>query len=114
MEAERRVKLDEIAEKQRRRMQEIEERSRENGLARPSDRPRPVDEAVATPAAVAVAAAPTSGKYVPKFRRAGADAPPTEALPSTDRWRCDDHRPFGGTGARWSSSSSSRIPQRGG
>lgn len=106
--------MDEMAEKQRLREQEIEERRRASeGLARPSDGSRTSVAAVAAPAAAAaaVATAPTPGKYVPKFRRGGGEAPPpAEPQPSNDRWR-NDRRPFGGTAPRWSSS---RIPQRGG
>ncbi|KAL1833496.1 hypothetical protein ACET3Z_003147 [Daucus carota] len=123
-EAEHRAKMDEIAEKQRRREQEVEEKRRSELLARSSEIPiaaRPME----TPAAPEVApvlpavAAPAPGKYVPRFRRAEAQAPP----PEPDRWgsgRQDDRAPPPG-GDRWRSGggqrqpwTSSRIPPRGG
>ncbi|KAK6911617.1 Proteasome component (PCI) domain [Dillenia turbinata] len=141
-EAERRAKLDEIAEKQRQRELELEEkeRSRRESLLwrssdsapRPSETPtggRLVEPAPAAPAAVAAvaAAAPTPGKYVPRYRRTegSGQAPPMESdrwgsryedrtSQSTDRWRNDDRRPsFGSGGGSRSTWSSSRIPPRG-
>ncbi|KAF3449232.1 hypothetical protein FNV43_RR09960 [Rhamnella rubrinervis] len=121
-EAERRAKLDEIAEKQRQREREAEEKEklrREQLLGRstaaaaeiPST--RPVEP-------VAAAAAPSPGKYVPKFRRQNAEgsgqAPPEpdrwgSSRPDDrlsqpgDRWRSDDRRPsLGGSRSSWSSS----------
>lgn len=105
--------MDEIAEKQKQRLREIEEKAerekREALLGRPAEpalRPyeppvRPVDPGTAAPAAAA--AAPAPGKYVPKFRRGGgetAGAPPPEA----DRWGNSGSRP---DGDRWDRNSSS-------
>lgn len=122
-EAEHRAKLDEIAEKQRRREQEVEEKRTSKALARYSELPvvsRPL-ETPATPEVAPVApavAAPAPGKYVPRFRQA-AQAPP----PEPDRWgsgRQNDQTPppvgdrwRGGGGQRqpWTSS---RTPPRGG
>ncbi|TYI16249.1 hypothetical protein ES332_A08G242600v1 [Gossypium tomentosum] len=95
-EAEHRAKMDEIAEKQRQRERELEEKERlrreallgraPEGISRPSELPagsRTTEPVVATPAAAA--AAPTTGKYVPKFRlrpESSGPAPPSEP----DRW----------------------------
>lgn len=120
-EAERRAKLDEIAEKQRQRERELEEKEklrREALLGRPTEVPpkpsepptggRPLEPGSAAPAAAAAAAAPASGKYVPKFRRergeSAVQAPPLEPdrwgsrgapNPESDRWgsRQDDRPP---------------------
>jgi translation initiation factor 3 subunit A len=127
---ERQAKLDEILEKQRQREREIEEKAerekREALLGRPAEpalRPyeppaRPLESGAAPAAAAAATAAP--GKYVPKFRRGGADttrAPPPEAdrwgnsgsKPDGDRW--DRNSSFGSGGGSRSSStwSSSRV-----
>ncbi|CAM8914744.1 unnamed protein product [Rhodiola kirilowii] len=89
-EAERRAKLDEIAEKQRQREREIEERARlqkETLLGRATE-PKPFDlggvrpaepQTTAPPATAAASAAPAPGKYVPKHRRAevSSQAPPS-------------------------------------
>ncbi|KAL6008136.1 hypothetical protein ACLOJK_033642 [Asimina triloba] len=146
-EAERRAKLDEIAERQRQRERELEEKERlrrEALLGRPSEplaRPaeqangtRPVELPVAAVASAALLSAPTSGKYVPKFKRERSDSSSTTAVAAppegdhrwsrhddrlpvtTDRWRSDDRsRPAAFSGSRSSSSSwgSSRIPPRG-
>lgn len=124
-EAEKKAKLDKIAEIQRQREQEIEERRKANeGLARPSEvsgGSRPLEAAPApTAAPAAAAAAPTPGKYVPRFRRAEGQAPP----PEPDRWgsgRQDDRAlppPGGdrwrGSGGQRQSWGASRIPPRGG
>lgn len=125
-EAEKRARLDRIAEIQRQREQEIEERRKASeGLARPelSGGSRPLEAPPApTVAPAAAAAAPAPGKYVPRFRRAEGQAPP----PEPDRWgsgRQDDRAPPPG-GDRWrgggsgggqrQSWGSSRIPPRGG
>ncbi|XP_077214480.1 eukaryotic translation initiation factor 3 subunit A-like [Tasmannia lanceolata] len=131
-EAERKAKLDEIAERQRQREKELEEKERlrrEALLGRTSEPPsRLVEHANGAARTVepvaAAAAAPTAGKYVPKFRREKPDSsgapPPPEAdkwgrpddrpPPPTDRWRADDRRSSGGGGPRSSSSwGSSRI-----
>ncbi|KAG4189123.1 hypothetical protein ERO13_A08G207600v2 [Gossypium hirsutum] len=95
-EAEHKAKMDEIAEKQRQRERELEEKERlrreallgraPEGISRPSELPagsRTTEPVVATPAAAA--AAPTTGKYVPKFRlrpESSGPAPPSEP----DRW----------------------------
>ncbi|WJX79173.1 Eukaryotic translation initiation factor 3 subunit A [Trifolium repens] len=130
---ERQAKLDEILEKQRQREREIEEKAerekREALLGRPAEpalRPyeppaRPLESGAAPAAAAAAASAP--GKYVPKFRRGGADtarAPPPEAdrwgnsssKPDADRW--DRNTSFGGgsrSSSTWSSSRVSRDRQ---
>ncbi|XP_075486556.1 eukaryotic translation initiation factor 3 subunit A-like [Primulina tabacum] len=110
--AERKAKLDEIAEKQRQRELELEEkeRLRREELLRgsapapsrtePSVMSHPVEAAPAP-----IAAAPSAGVYVPRFRRASAEgggggqAPP----PETDKWstgrRMDDRAPQ--FGDRW-------------
>ncbi|KAF5202802.1 Eukaryotic translation initiation factor 3 subunit a [Thalictrum thalictroides] len=133
-EAERKAKLDEIAEKQKQREREVEERARREREAQlgkfsePPIVPRPAET---------VAAAPSSGKYVPRHlreripitaaaapepeRRASRPAPDAErwARPapeadrSTDRWRTssDDRRPppsSGTGGSKPSTWSSSR------
>ncbi|KAK5813615.1 hypothetical protein PVK06_029066 [Gossypium arboreum] len=95
-EAEHKAKMDEIAEKQRQRERELEEKERlrreallgraPEGISRPSELPagsRTTEPVVVTPAAAA--AAPTTGKYVPKFRlrpESSGPAPPSEP----DRW----------------------------
>ncbi|KAE8728469.1 Eukaryotic translation initiation factor 3 subunit A [Hibiscus syriacus] len=88
-EAERRGKLDEIAEKQRQRERELEEKERlrreallgnsNEGLSRPSELPFKLSTEPGV-----VAPAPSSGKYVPRFRREKTEssAPPSEP----DRW----------------------------
>ncbi|KAL9667514.1 hypothetical protein QQ045_001875 [Rhodiola kirilowii] len=126
-EAERKAKLDEIAEKQRQREREIEERARleREALLGKATQPKPFDLGSAQPvepqtaapasATAAAAAAPTAGKYVPKHRRVegSSQAPPSEPdrwVPGRgddrggDRWRNDrgaSSRPT----APWSSSS---------
>ncbi|KAF3449639.1 hypothetical protein FNV43_RR10370 [Rhamnella rubrinervis] len=139
-EAERRAKLDEIAEKQRQREKEAEEkeRLRREGLfgrstaAAEIPSTQPVEPGPAAPSAIAATAAattaaPTSGKYVPRFRLQNAEGSGQAAPPEpdrwgsrrqddrppqpTDRWRSDDRRPsFGGSRSSWSSS---RNPPRG-
>ncbi|KAJ4982275.1 hypothetical protein NE237_033112 [Protea cynaroides] len=139
-EAERLAKLDEIAERQRKREKELEEKERlmkETVLGRSAEPPtRPAEPAVGghQPEPIAVAATPSSGRYVPKFRRerqeGSGGAPPPESdrwgsrqddrpPQSSDRWRSgdnrEDHRPaFGSGGSRSSTWSSSRINPRGG
>ncbi|KAF7804556.1 Eukaryotic translation initiation factor 3 subunit A [Senna tora] len=130
-EAERLAKLAEIAEKQRQRERELEEKEkqrREALLGRTSEAamkpteppPRPLDSGSTAPAAAA--AAPTPGKYVPKFRREGATAaaPPENdrwTNPSSrldgDKWRSDDRRPAFGAGGGSRSSSSWSSSRRG-
>ncbi|XVF05993.1 hypothetical protein REPUB_Repub06bG0009600 [Reevesia pubescens] len=130
-EAEHKAKMDEIAEKQRQREQELEEKERlrreallgrsTEGLSRPSELPaglRTTEPGVAAPAA---AAAPSSGKYVPRFRRerpeSSGPAPPSEP----DRWvkpapSESDQRPAAGSRApppqsdRWTSGSRGLPP----
>ncbi|XP_058107148.1 eukaryotic translation initiation factor 3 subunit A isoform X2 [Magnolia sinica] len=138
--AERKAKLDEIAERQRQREKELEEKERlrrEALLGRPSELlMRPTEQAngphPSEPvAAKASAATPSTGKYVPRFRREKTEssgaAPPSEpdrwsrhddrSAQSGDRWRGDEHRTAfsGGSGPRSSSSTwgSSRNPPRG-
>ena len=95
-EAERKAKLDEIAEKQRQRERELEEKERlrkqqilAGDAARPSETPdRPQPEAVQV-VAPAAAAAPAPGKYVPRhLREKTAEVPrSTQAPPAeSDRW----------------------------
>eukprot|EP00268_Persea_americana_P000327 TRINITY_DN1011_c0_g1_i2.p1 TRINITY_DN1011_c0_g1~~TRINITY_DN1011_c0_g1_i2.p1 ORF type:complete len:963 (+),score=228.16 TRINITY_DN1011_c0_g1_i2:352-3240(+) len=131
-EAERKAKLDEIAERQRQREKELEEKERlrkESLLGRSLDMPlQQVDHAngarPSEPVAdAASAAAPASGKYVPKFLRGRTEGPGVAPPPepdrwgrsdnrppqSSDRWRSDDRKPsFSGTGggsrSSWSSS----------
>lgn len=136
-EAERRAKLDEIAEKQRQRERELEEKERlrrEALLGKSTEAPpkavelpsggRPLESGA--PAAAAAAVAPAPGKYVPRFKREGPGlAAPAEpdrwgkhddrAAPAGDRWRGDDRKSgFGGaTGQRSSTWSSTRYPSRG-
>ncbi|KAJ7977898.1 Eukaryotic translation initiation factor 3 subunit A [Quillaja saponaria] len=133
-EAERKAKLDEIAERQRQRELELEEKERLRreallrGSAEVSSRPNeppPPDSRPVEP--VAAAPSPAPEKYVPRFRRSegsGQAPPPSEPdrwgrnrsddRPSqpSDKWRSDDRRPsFGGSPrSTWSSS---KIPPRG-
>ncbi|KAL6563874.1 hypothetical protein OROHE_005114 [Orobanche hederae] len=100
-EAERKAKLDEIAEKQRQRERELEEKGRqwkEEILAKSSASPLRTDVSAAAPSAQ-----PT-GKYVPRFKRVAADSggpvpTPVQTPPETDKWssgsRLDDR------GDRW-------------
>ncbi|KAI0495813.1 hypothetical protein KFK09_022118 [Dendrobium nobile] len=131
-EAERKAKLDEIAEKQRQREKELEEKDRlikEALRGRNIDPlPRPADSgaglrSVEPAGAAAAAAPPSAGKYVPRFRREGAAAPPAEPdkrhghddRPSqtSDRWRSDDRdRRSSFTGSRLPSSSTSWSSSR--
>lgn len=137
-EAERKAKLDEIAEKQRQRERELEEKDRkwrEEVLGRAAAvSPRPVEipsaahpaepaSAAPPPAAPAAATSQSSGKYVPKFKRMQADGAP-QAPPEADRWGVgnkmddrppqpsdrwrDDRRPNYGGGASRPTWSSSR------
>ncbi|CAI9760741.1 unnamed protein product [Fraxinus pennsylvanica] len=102
-EAERKAKLDEIAEKQRQREQELEEKERqrrEELLGRsnavpvrhtePSTMARPAEAAPVAPAS----AAASLGKYVPRFKRASAEGGGQAPPPETDKWtsgrRSDD------------------------
>ncbi|KAL2485245.1 Eukaryotic translation initiation factor 3 subunit A [Abeliophyllum distichum] len=138
-EAERKAKLDEIAEKQRQRERELEEKERQrreellgkpssgpSRLADPSAMSRPVEAAPTATAPAAAAAAPTSGKYVPRFKRVAAEErgvqpPPAEndwwgsgnrmddrPTQHSDRWRDDRKTSFGGgppkSTSTWSSS----------
>ncbi|GMH20517.1 hypothetical protein Nepgr_022358 [Nepenthes gracilis] len=117
-EAEHRAKMDEIAEKQRQRERELDEkeRIRREQLRGRSTEPTIMpsgplgaahpDLGIIAPAAAAPSPAP--GKYVPRFKRqsegAAAQAPTPEPdrwgsgrhddRPS-DRWRSDDSRSFG-------------------
>ncbi|CAI8614478.1 unnamed protein product [Vicia faba] len=127
--AEHQAKLDEMAERRRKREQEIEEKAerekREALLGRPTEpamRPyeppaRPLES---RPAVAVASAVPAPGKYVPKFRRAGAETT-AAAPPEGDRWGNSGSRPDGdrwergtsfGGGSRssssWSSSRNSR------
>ncbi|KAK8506807.1 hypothetical protein V6N13_052167 [Hibiscus sabdariffa] len=95
-EAEHKAKMDEIAEKQRQRERELEEKERlrreallgrsAEGLSRPSEIPagsRTTEPGVVAPAAAA--AAPSPGKYVPRFRRERPESS-GPAPPEPDRW----------------------------
>ncbi|XP_077222344.1 eukaryotic translation initiation factor 3 subunit A-like [Tasmannia lanceolata] len=130
-EVERKAKLDEIAERQRQREKELEEKERlrrEALMGRSSEPPpRVAEPAIAARPAEAIAAtasaAPTAGKYVPRFRREkvenGAAPPPEpdrwgrqEERPpqSTDSWRADDRRSSGFGGPRSASTWGSSRP----
>ncbi|XP_020706128.1 eukaryotic translation initiation factor 3 subunit A-like [Dendrobium catenatum] len=134
-EAERKAKLDEIAEKQRQREEELEEKERLrkealrgrnlDPLPRPADSGTGLRSVEPPPAAAAAAAAapPSAGKYVPRFRREGAAAPPAEPdkrhghddrpAQTSDRWRSDDRdRRSSFTGSRLPSSSTSWSSSR--
>ncbi|KAG5582905.1 hypothetical protein H5410_053532 [Solanum commersonii] len=118
-EADRKAKLDAIAEKQRQRELELEEKKRlerEEVLGKsmpvslePSTVGRPAEAGATAPAATA--AAPTPGKFVPRFRREKIDVAGQAPPPETDRWssggRRDERNSFGG-GSRTSWSSSRR------
>lgn len=118
-EAEHRAKLDEYAERQRRREQELEERERlrkeailrgtTDVPARPSELPgtgsiAPAAAAAAPAPAATASAAPAANKYVPKFRRSETSGQaPLPAEP--ERWgsgRHDDRGPPP-SNDRWSS-----------
>lgn len=100
-EAELKAKQDEIYEKQKQREKELEEKKRqqiEEVLGRyPAAAPaRPTENPVVSRTAEAgLASAPTTGKYMPRFKRASREsaAPPPQPRPAeTDRWgsRADD------------------------
>jgi translation initiation factor 3 subunit A len=110
-EAERKAKLDAIAEKQRLREIELEEKakaSREKllkgseAVRAPDSTPvaQPPQESAAAPAAAAAAAAPTPNKYVPKFKLRGDSSSsssgsqrPTDVRPrDEDRWGSREER----------------------
>uniref|UniRef100_A0A0V0I2K2 Putative ovule protein n=1 Tax=Solanum chacoense TaxID=4108 RepID=A0A0V0I2K2_SOLCH len=133
-EAERQAKLDEIAEKQRLRLIELEEkvrREKEEGLRKPAVLPmpaeppalgRPTELGGAAPVPAAAAATPAAGKYVPRHLRGNVDAAGQAPPPETDRWGGtgskpddrpswrDERKPtsFGSSGSRTSWSSSRR------
>lgn len=75
----------------------------------PSTIGRPSEAGATAPAATA--AAPTPGKFVPRFRREKIDVAGQSPPPETDRWssggRRDERNSFGG-GSRTSWSSSRR------
>ncbi|EOY11582.1 hypothetical protein SCA6_003314 [Theobroma cacao] len=112
-EAEHKAKMDEIAEKQRQRERELEEKERQrreallgrstDGLSRPSE--LPAGSRATEPGVAAPAAAPTAGKYVPRFLRerteSSGPAPPSEP----DRWV----KPTPSESDRWTGGS--RAPQ---
>lgn len=105
--------MDEIAEKQRQRERELEEKEkkrREEVLGKSTIlSPRPADlssaarpsEPASTPPATG--AAPTAGKYVPRFKRQQPEGAAAQAPPEADRWgggsRADDRPPQ--PGDRW-------------
>ncbi|XP_068668190.1 eukaryotic translation initiation factor 3 subunit A-like [Aristolochia californica] len=133
-EVERRAKLDEIAEKQRQREREAEEKEkarREALLGRSIEAPARHAEPSSGARPVEASAAPTAGKYVPRFRRDRAEgsvaAPPAEPErwgarqdegppQASDKWRSEDRRPsaFGGprSSSSWTSSRASRGSER--
>ncbi|XP_043689325.1 eukaryotic translation initiation factor 3 subunit A-like [Telopea speciosissima] len=130
-EAERLAKLNEIAEKQRKREKELEEKERlmKGRVAEPPTRPaeHPAGARQPEPIAVAPAAASSTGKYVPRFMRERQEVPGAAPPPepdrwvkqddrppqSSDRWRSDDRR-YSSGGSRPSTWSASRISPRGG
>lgn len=79
------------------------------GPLEPSTVGRPSEAGATAPAATA--AAPTPGKFVPRFRREKIDVAGEAPPPETDRWssgvRREERNSFGG-GSRTSSSSSRR------
>ncbi|NP_001311594.1 eukaryotic translation initiation factor 3 subunit A [Nicotiana tabacum] len=100
-EAERQAKLDEIAEKQRRRMLELEEKEKREReeilrkstavLPKPAEpptlgRPAELGGAAPIPAAAATAPTPGPGKYVPKHLRTKMDGAGQAPPPETDKW----------------------------
>ncbi|XP_062191980.1 eukaryotic translation initiation factor 3 subunit A-like [Phragmites australis] len=104
--AERKAKLDAIAAKQQQRERELEEKEKQRReallRAEPTRAPdvapvvQPVREPVAAP--VPSAAAPTPGKYVPKFKRGGdsSSAGGSQRIavpPEHDRWGAREDRP---------------------
>lgn len=116
--AERKAKLDEIAEKQRQRELELEEkakRMREEVLKGPI---APPPEPSVAPAAAPPAVAPSSGsgKYVPKWKRQAAEVSgpssptPTPPAAESDSWtnRGPPQNPD-----KWTSGSSSSRPSGG-
>lgn len=135
-EAERQAKLDEIAEKQRRRMLELEEKERREKeeilrrpmsvLPKPAEPPtlgRPTELGGTAPVPAAAAGAPSAGKYVPRHLRGKVDGAGQGPPPETDKWGGgpgskpddrpswrDERRPtsFGSSGSRTSWSSSRR------
>lgn len=123
--AERKAKLDAIAERQRQRERELEEKEqlrREELLRKPTEPlPQPTGPASAPPepvpaAAAGAAASPasTGGKYVPRYLRERSEGQRAAAAPpEPDRWgRKDDHPPQSGGGDRWTSEN--RRPSFGG
>lgn len=113
-EADRKAKLDAIAEKQRQRELELEEKKRlEREEVLGKSMPVSLETStVGRPSeAGATAAAPTPGKFVPRFRREKIDVAGQAPPPETDRWssggRRDERNSFGG-GSRTSWSSSRR------
>lgn len=105
--------MDEIAEKQRQRERELEERERLRREAILGGQPtngRPELPAVGSghtsETGIAVAAAPSPGKYVPKFKQRlepSGHSPPPDA--AADKWGSSGHRPsHTPPGDRWRSS----------
>ncbi|GJN05987.1 hypothetical protein PR202_ga23668 [Eleusine coracana subsp. coracana] len=112
-EAERKAKLDAIAAKQQQRERELEEKARqmreaalrgtEPAQATSAAPTPPAREPTAAPAAAAAAATtlPTSGKYVPKWKRggdsgsgsAGGGSMRPSGPPEHDRWGPREDRP---------------------
>ncbi|KAG9138167.1 hypothetical protein Leryth_001397 [Lithospermum erythrorhizon] len=105
-EAARKAKLDAIAAKQRQKEQEAEEKERQRREALFSRSTEPAATPAARPpetAAAPGAAAPSSGRYVPKFRRAAPEGPTQAPPPAADPER------FGGSRSGSGSGSSSRT-----
>ncbi|KAE8725523.1 Eukaryotic translation initiation factor 3 subunit A [Hibiscus syriacus] len=143
-EAEYKAKMDEIAEKQRQRERELEEKEKQRreallgrpteGVARPSELLSGSRITVPGNTVPAAAAAPASGKYVPRFRRERPDSsgppPPSEPdrwaagsrlpPPQSDRWTSGGRAPLqdpdrlGGGGSRAPPPSSDRPGVAGG
>lgn len=112
-EAERKAKLDEIAERQRQRELELEEKERKRKEellgkstalpARPTEPlSRPPETGATAPAAAAAAAAPAPNKYVPRFKRGVVEGAPQAPPAETDKWGSNrqDDRPADKWGSR--------------
>uniref|UniRef100_A0A2P2L6C7 Eukaryotic translation initiation factor 3 subunit A n=4 Tax=Rhizophora mucronata TaxID=61149 RepID=A0A2P2L6C7_RHIMU len=126
-EAERKAKLDEIAEKQKHRERELEEKERlrrEALLGRSTDGPsRPFEVPAIGSRPEPVAAAPSSGKYVPRFRRGESSGQtPTDSdrqgsggsrqvlPPDSDRWVSSGPRQASAESERWSRAGPRQAP----
>ncbi|KMZ75452.1 putative Eukaryotic translation initiation factor 3 subunit [Zostera marina] len=107
--AEKKIRLDEIAEKQRRREEELEqkERLRRESLGRITEpAPRPIEpvSAVSRPSEpITTSAASATNKYVPKFRRTAAApaASPAASTPQTEKWNSRPSNDRPPSGDKW-------------